>query len=84
MADKKVIMQFKKSASAEDKARIVDSLKAKGAQIHNDDNINSRIMPFISLTLPVDHYEGLKAECVDGSHSVVENLEEDQEMRIQA
>lgn len=83
MADhKKVIVQFRKTASEEDKTRTLDSLKAQGAQIINDDNRDSKILPFVSLSLPSDHFDALAQECSLGSHAVVQNVEEDKEMHI--
>ncbi|GFZ51104.1 hypothetical protein JCM24511_08862 [Saitozyma sp. JCM 24511] len=83
MADKKVIVKFRKSASAEDKARLLDELKGKGAEVTNEDSINSSIMPFAVLTIPSHHYDALRGDALTGDHAVVEHVEEDQEMRIQ-
>ncbi|KAL7423873.1 hypothetical protein Q5752_001458 [Cryptotrichosporon argae] len=84
MADhKKTIIKFKKTASTEEKQRTIDDLRAKGAEIYNDDSVNSKIMPFVVLALPEDHFHALHSAASGGSHPAVDLVEEDQEVRIQ-
>ncbi|WWC91988.1 uncharacterized protein L201_006942 [Kwoniella dendrophila CBS 6074] len=82
MANKQVIVQFKKSSSADDRQKIIGELKGKGASIVNDDNINSKILPFITVSLPESDFSTLQSD-FSGDHAVVENVEADQEVRIQ-
>nr|XP_019010586.1 uncharacterized protein I206_05060 [Kwoniella pini CBS 10737]OCF49367.1 hypothetical protein I206_05060 [Kwoniella pini CBS 10737] len=82
MANKQVIVQFKKSSSADDRQKIISELKGKGATIVNEDNINSKILPFITVSLPESDFSALQTD-FSGDHEVVENVEADQEVRIQ-
>nr|XP_018261165.1 uncharacterized protein I303_06888 [Kwoniella dejecticola CBS 10117]OBR83323.1 hypothetical protein I303_06888 [Kwoniella dejecticola CBS 10117] len=82
MATKQVIVQFKKSSSADERQRIIGELKGKGATIVNEDNINSKILPFITVSLPESDFSALQTD-FSGDHDVVENIEADQEVRIQ-
>ncbi|CAD6589705.1 MAG: hypothetical protein TREMPRED_005480 [Tremellales sp. Tagirdzhanova-0007] len=85
MADqKRAILQFKKTASPQDKAKLIDELKSKGAQVTNDDHINSQILPFISFSIPEEHFDSLRQQSLSGEHDVVEHVEADSEMRIQS
>ncbi|KAK8853483.1 hypothetical protein IAR55_004190 [Kwoniella newhampshirensis] len=83
MADKKVIVQFKKTSSAEDRQKAISELSSKGASVVNDDNVNSKIMPFITVSLPEDSFSSVESEFSGGSHSTIEHVEVDQEVRIQ-
>ncbi|KAK4689438.1 hypothetical protein P7C73_g670, partial [Tremellales sp. Uapishka_1] len=81
--DGTVIVQFKKTSSAEDRAKIVSDLKDnKGAVIHSEENLNSKIYPFITISLPEDHFDALKSEALTGNHAVVDHVEEDKEVSI--
>ncbi|WWD19916.1 hypothetical protein CI109_104388 [Kwoniella shandongensis] len=83
MANKNVIVQFKKTSSADDRQKAISDLTSKGATVVNDDNVNSKIMPFITVSLPEDNFGSFESEFSGGSHSVVEHIEADQEVRIQ-
>ncbi|KAI9634203.1 uncharacterized protein MKK02DRAFT_38876 [Dioszegia hungarica] len=84
MADhKNVIVTFHKTSSPEDRSKLLDELKSKGAQIVKDDNLNSPIMPFVTVSMPDEHFDALQSSSLQG-HDVVKNVEKDQEMRIQA
>ncbi|WWC95106.1 hypothetical protein V866_001958 [Kwoniella sp. B9012] len=82
MADKDVIVQFKKSSSTEERQKIIQDLKAKGATVVKDDNINSKILPFITVRLPESDFSTLQAD-FGGDHDVVENVEADQVVTTQ-
>ncbi|WVW86451.1 hypothetical protein I302_108499 [Kwoniella bestiolae CBS 10118] len=82
MAHKDVIVQFKKSSSSEERQKIIDDLKAKGATIVKDDNLNSKILPFITVSLSASDFSTLQAD-FGGDHDVVENVEADQVVTTQ-
>ncbi|WRT69953.1 uncharacterized protein IL334_006944 [Kwoniella shivajii] len=82
MANKDVIVQFKKTSSAEERQKTVEELKSKGATIVKDDNLNSKIFPFVTVSLPESDFSTLQSD-FSGDHAVVENIEADQEVSIQ-
>ncbi|WVR09671.1 hypothetical protein IAU60_006746 [Kwoniella sp. DSM 27419] len=81
MSTKNVIVQFKKTSSSEDRQKTISDIKAKGASIVNDDNVDSKLMPFITVSVPENDYSALEADFAD--HGVVDNIELDQVVTTQ-
>ncbi|WVF67364.1 hypothetical protein IAT40_002119 [Kwoniella sp. CBS 6097] len=82
MANQNVIVQFKKTSSEDDRQKIIADIKGKGGSVVNDDNVNSKIFPFVTVSLPESDFSALQSD-FSGDHAVVENVEADQVVHTQ-
>ncbi|OCF30900.1 hypothetical protein I317_01600 [Kwoniella heveanensis CBS 569] len=82
MANQNVIVQFKKTSSEADRQKIIADIKGKGGSVVNDENVNSKIFPFITVSVPQADFSALQSDFSDG-HEVVENVEADQQVHTQ-
>ncbi|WVQ94960.1 hypothetical protein IAU59_002050 [Kwoniella sp. CBS 9459] len=82
MAHKNVIVQFKKTSSEADRQKIISDIKGKGGSVVSDDNVNSKIFPFITVSVPEADFSSLQSD-FSGDHDVVENVEADQQVHTQ-
>ncbi|ODN77380.1 hypothetical protein, variant 3, partial [Cryptococcus amylolentus CBS 6039] len=83
MADHTVIVQFKKTSSSEDRKKAISELTSKGAKIVSDENADSKIFPFITVSYPKDDFSSLESSFGGGSHDVVQHIELDQQVHTQ-
>ncbi|TYJ52652.1 hypothetical protein B9479_006744 [Cryptococcus floricola] len=74
MADHTVIVQFKKTSSAEERKKAISELTSKGAKIVSDENADSKIFPFITVSYPKDDFAALEAGFGGGAHGVVQHV----------
>ncbi|ODN95671.1 hypothetical protein I350_08388 [Cryptococcus amylolentus CBS 6273] len=75
MADHTVIVQFKKTSSSEDRKKAISELTSKGAKIVSDENADSKIFPFITVSYPKDDFSSLESSFGGGSHDVVQHVD---------
>ncbi|ORX40488.1 hypothetical protein BD324DRAFT_677952 [Kockovaella imperatae] len=90
---KKVIITFKKGSSEEEREQVLSDVKNQGeylmrlghscGEILQQDNLHSTIMPFVVAQLQEAHFGSLRYDSQGGSHSTIEHVEEDGEVRIQ-
>ncbi|AFR96338.2 hypothetical protein C343_04458 [Cryptococcus neoformans C23] len=83
MPEQNIIVQFKKTSSSDERQKAISELTSKGAKIVNDDNVDSKLMPFITVSYPKSDFSALENQFGGGSHNVINHLEADQEVRIQ-
>ncbi|WVQ83737.1 hypothetical protein IAT38_005881 [Cryptococcus sp. DSM 104549] len=83
MSDKKVIVQFKKTSTAEDRKKAISELTGKGAKVVDNGNVDSKIFPFITVELPETDFSGFESQFGGGSHDVVQHIEADQIVHTQ-
>ncbi|WVQ75699.1 hypothetical protein IAR50_005329 [Cryptococcus sp. DSM 104548] len=83
MADHTVIVQFKKTSSSDDRKKAISELTSKGAKIVSDENADSKIFPFITVSYPKDDFSSLESSFGGGSHDVVQHVELDQQVHTQ-
>ncbi|BEI84489.1 hypothetical protein CcaverHIS002_0410930 [Cutaneotrichosporon cavernicola] len=78
---KDAIVKFQKSATSEEKQKIIDDIKSAGGTIVRDDNVGSSIFPFVVVNVSPDQFASLKSGLAGSK--VVSHIEEDQEMTTQ-
>ncbi|ADV23239.1 hypothetical protein I315_05519 [Cryptococcus gattii Ru294] len=83
MSEQNVIVQFKKTSSSDERQKAISELTSKGAKVVNDDNVDSKLMPFITVSYPKSDFSALENQFGGGSHDVINHVEADQEVRIQ-
>ncbi|WOO84848.1 uncharacterized protein LOC62_06G008363 [Vanrija pseudolonga] len=83
MADKQVIVTFKKGASSADKAAILNGVVAKGGKVVDKSDADSSIFPYAVVSISPDSFAALQSASLDDKHDVIKGVEEDKEVRIQ-
>ncbi|AAW44873.1 hypothetical protein CNBG0230 [Cryptococcus deneoformans B-3501A] len=83
MPEQNIIVQFKKTSSSDERQKAISELTSKGAKIVSDDHVDSKLMPFITVSYPKSDFSALENQFGGGSHNAINHLEADQEVRIQ-